>query len=117
MEEDAAKELLKTGGDDSSFSKGIEKPLPVVAEMEVLYSVAQTFQTTPIVTEHLNDSDDTNDSDDAPQKNDMTVNSVWVAVLHGWLRGDPSGNKELRWKLVNNRPAVEFAGIYLPTRM
>lgn len=111
--DDSDKKL--SSGEDPSFADGIEQSLPVVAEMEVLYSIAQTFQTKPIITENLvsadNNEKETDDDDKETDNNEVTVNSVWVAVLHGWLRGDPRGNKELQWKLVNNRPAVEFAGI------
>ena len=93
--------------EDVSFSDGIEQPLPIAAQMEVLYSVAQTFTTTPIVTEKMDDDESTTTED--KKDNSLTVTSVWVAVMRGWLRGDPSGNEELRWKLIRSRPALEFA--------
>ena len=98
--------------EDVSFSDGIEQPLPIAAQMEVLYSVAQTFTTTPIVTEKMDDETTTTTTTTTmtdKKDNTLTVTSVWVAVMRGWLRGDPSGNEELRWKLIRSRPALEFA--------
>jgi len=87
---------------DDSFSDGIDKKYPVIAEMEVLYSVAQTFSSTPMLNINSEDSDG---------ESEQTISSVWVGVFEGWIRDD--GSNALQWKLVNNRPALEFSGLGL----
>lgn len=111
VEMSPADDDLKTGeildGDedpmaDVSFSDDIDKKYPVIAEMEVLYSVAQTFTATPMINI---------DSEDKNGENEQTISSVWVGVFEGWIRDD--GSNALQWKLVNNRPALEFPGLGL----
>lgn len=88
---------------DVSFSNDIDKEYPVIAEMEVLYSVAQTFVAKPMLK-----TESEEDEEDFPNQ---TVNSVWVGVFEGWIRDNASN--ALQWKLVNNRPALEFPGLGL----
>jgi len=107
-EEDDTKQKPIVDGDeepmaDVSFSDEPEKEYPVIAEMEVLYSVAQDFSATPMMNTE-------NDEENADKRN-QTISSVWVGVFEGWIRNDESD--ALRWKLVNNRPALEFPGLGL----
>jgi len=88
---------------DVSFSNDIDKEYPVIAEMEVLYSVAQTFVAKPMLKTESGE-----DEEDFPNQ---TVNSVWVGVFEGFIRDNASN--ALQWKLVNNRPALEFPGLGL----
>ena len=104
---DTKKDKILDGDEDPmadvSFSNDIDKEYPVIAEMEVLYSVAQTFVAKPMLR-----TESEEDEEDFPNQ---TVNSVWVGVFEGWIRDNASN--ALQWKLVNNRPALEFPGLGL----
>ena len=84
-----------------SFSDDIEKEYSAVAQIEVLYSVDQTF----VATLMFDDGSEEDKEDPTPQ----TVTSVWVSMFEGWIKD--SASDALRWKLVKNRPALEFSGL------
>ena len=85
--------------------RSVEKDLPVVAQVEVLYDVEQIF------TGKERAQDDENKDDGSmqiPDGQSMPRTSVLVGVFEGWLHGDPDGNESVRWRLAFNRPAWEF---------
>ena len=87
--------------EDVRFSNGIEKEFPVVAQMEVLYSVDQTFVATPMF--------DAGSEEDKEEPTHQAVTSVWVGMFEGWIKD--SASDVLRWKLVKNRPVLKFSGL------
>jgi len=104
---DTKNNKIKDGGEDPmsdvSFSSEIDNKYPVIAEMEVLYSVAQTFVAKPLLKSESNE--------DGSDENEHTLSSVWVGMFEGWIRDDESN--EVQWKLAKNRPASEFPGLGL----
>jgi len=87
--------------EDESFSNGIDKKYPVAAQLEVIYTLTQTFSRKKIGGKsEKHDSD----AEEDEQKED-TMDTAWVAIFEGWLE---NGREPLRWTLVNNRPAWEF---------
>jgi len=83
---------------------GIWDNLPVAAQVEVLYEIKKTLT--------INNS--TKEEDSESSEDTMTTRtdvSVLVAVLEGWLNGDPAGNGELQWRLVSSRYPWEFASM------
>jgi hypothetical protein len=84
---------------DESLEPFVDKKYPVAAQIEVIYSISQTFAQTLI--------------EDAEEKEteegSRTMETAWVAVFEGMLFDGNNGSEEkLRWKLVDNRPAWEF---------
>jgi len=88
--------------EDISFSDGSEKKSPIIAEMEVLYTVAQTFTAKPMFS--------TEDKKGQKGKK-QTISCAWVGVFEGLIGGEV--NDSLQWKLVKNRPALEFGSFGL----
>lgn len=109
-----------------------ESECPVVAQVEVLYDLKQTFYSRAAgdaeskssqdekIKKGMGDADgdgaSTSSSDRRKlrQRKSYTSSSVVVGIFEGWLIGDPDGNKTVRWKLCMNRPAWEFAGTVPP---
>ncbi len=115
--------------EDVSFSTSKDDDYPVMAQIEMLYTISQTFtrkkigqndnnsgisttiattSTTSNATNVADDGDEENSSSEDKNKVDgeeeHTMETAWVAVFEGWIEGkDP-----LEWKLVDNRPAWEF---------
>ena len=104
-DDDTKSNKIKDGDEDPmtdvSFSNETEKEYPVIAEMEVLYSVAQTFVAKPLLNPESNE--------DGCGENEQMLSSMWVGMFEGWVRDDESN--EVRWKLVKNRPTSEFPGL------
>lgn len=99
---------------DDSFSNDRGEEYPVVAQIEVLYTLSQTFTrkkigssitTTPQPQEEDNDENDETEENEDHEK-EHTMETAWVGVFEGWLSNRK--NQPLRWKLVDNRPAWEF---------
>ncbi len=89
---------------DESLNDGIEEQVPVVAQIEVIYSITQKFKLEKI---EMNDADSEAESDES----EKTIDTAWVAVFEGMLNDGVNGSEDsLRWKLVENRPAWEFPG-------
>lgn len=108
---DENEEDLKTMHDndsdlvDDSLNGGIEKKFPIVAQIEVIYSIEQKFKQQKI---EINNADSSADSDEK----ENTLDTAWVAVFEGMLSDGTDGSTDsLRWKLVENRPAWEFPGL------
>ena len=109
--------------DELSVPKEDESRIPLVAQVEVLYDVKQTIvaKTLPEDTISTNDDSkdkekttdgdkagDEDDDDDEDEEEEINGAMSYVGVLEGWLRGDPEGNKEIRWKLAHIRRPWEF---------
>lgn len=95
---------------DDSFSDGIGKPYPVAAQIEVIYNITQKFRRQRIPEDlRINSAADNNDQERTVVNDDAEVlDTAWVAVFEGILDNGKNGSDELRWKLVDNRPALEF---------
>ena len=99
---------------DGSFSNDRGEEYPVIAQLEVLYTISQTFTRRKIGGNIMMEEDDNEkhnvdvdsniDSDEVEDSRERTMETAWVGVLEGWL----DGHQPLRWKLVDNRPAWEF---------
>lgn len=84
---------------DESLEPFVDKKYPVAAQIEVIYSISQTFAQTLIEDAEEKETDE----------GSRTMETAWVAVFEGMLFDGNNGSEEkLRWKLVDNRPAWEF---------
>lgn len=83
---------------------GDKDRLPVAAQLEVLYEVKKSITLRKI---QIGGNDD--DVDDSPQT--TTDVTVLVAVLEGWINGDPDGKEEPQWRLVSSRFPWEFSSM------
>jgi hypothetical protein len=88
IEEDGAEEK----------ESNVENLPVVVAQVEILYNVEQTF---------AKQDDDDDDENKTESEKTKTVTRASVGVFEGWLNGDPEGN-DLRWRVAEIRPAWEF---------
>lgn len=91
--------------EDDSFSSGIEREYPVIAQVEVMYSLSQNFQQKMIGNKdkegEISDGNNNEDKEtDDEHESSTTTESQWVAVFEGSMNG-PS---PCRWKLVDNKP-------------
>ena len=85
---------------------------PICAQIEILYTISQTFSKKRLgesfrsitAINNNNNSDDDEANIDEESDKERTIESAWVGVFEGWL----NGKETLRWKLVDNRPAWEF---------
>jgi hypothetical protein len=107
---------------DDSLKPIIDKNYPVAAQIEVIYSISQSFRRLKI------DKTDEPNATDAPSgdikeeekdgKSDdveRQLETSWVAVFEGMLSdGTKSTDNSLHWKLIDNRPAWEFPGMDMP---
>lgn len=99
---DVPNQELNVGEDSATDEPSSEESVPVAAQVEVLYTIDETFTRPKLPTE----GDSTEGEKEEGQ--DVSQTTVAVGVFEGWLNGDPSGAKELRWRLSMNRPAWEF---------
>lgn len=99
-------EIADQNEPDNKVSKDQELSVdpPVVAQVEVLYDINQTFA---VNSSGKNDSDASKGNEGAGEET-VTRTTILVGVFEGWLNGDPEGHTDLRWKLALNRPAWEF---------
>lgn len=101
---------------DDSLSNGIEKSYPVAAQIEVIYKITQKFRRRIIspgdtlINPSSNDSEKKDGEGNAVSEDEEPedLQTAWVAVFEGLLDDGKNGDTELRWKLVDNRPALEF---------
>jgi hypothetical protein len=101
---------------DDSLSNGIEKSYPVAAQIEVIYKITQKFRRRIIspgdtlINASSNDSEKKDGEGNAVSEDEEPedLQTAWVAVFEGLLDDGKNGDTELRWKLVDNRPALEF---------
>lgn len=85
---------------------------PICAQIEILYTISQTFSKKRLgesfrsitAINNNNNSDDDDANIDEESDKERTIESAWVGVFEGWL----DGKETLQWKLVDNRPAWEF---------
>ena len=80
---------------DDSFSNDRGEEYPVVAQIEVLYTLSQTFTRKKIgsgmdnTTMSLTQEEDTNNENDTDEnedpKKEVTMETAWVGVFEGWL--------------------------------
>ena len=104
-EEDIKPEIMM----DDSFSNDRGEEYPVVAQIEVLYTLSQTFTrkkigATIMASQEVEENNDEEEKED--HEKEHTMETAWVGVFEGWLYDKK--NQPLRWKLVDNRPAWEF---------
>lgn len=99
--------------DDSLSNDSSEEDVnPICAQIEILYTISQTFSKKRLgesfrsitAINNNNNSDDDEANIDEESDKERTIESAWVGVFEGWL----DGKETLRWKLVDNRPAWEF---------
>lgn len=77
----------------------------VVAQVEVLYDVEETFtRNKPQIMTAEGESTEEKE----PETEQFTAVSVHVGIFEGWLNGDPSGNQELQWRFAADMPPWEF---------
>jgi hypothetical protein len=100
---------------DDSLSNGFEKSYPVAAQIEVIYNITQRFRRRIISPGNvsMNISSDAGKSDEevntvSDVEEPEELQTAWVAVFEGLLHDGQKGETPLRWKLVDNRPALEF---------
>lgn len=95
---------------DDSLSDGIERTYPVAAQIEVIYNITQKFRRQMIPEDLVISStnDRKNIGGKATDSGTEELDTAWVAVFEGILDDGKNGSDELRWKLVDNRPALEF---------
>lgn len=82
--------------EDDSFADEMEREYPIAAQIQVMYH----YQ---VADEH---EDDDNLTDEQVLTNLMISNAFSgkrLAIFEGWLRGDPDGHEDLRWKLAFDR--------------
>ncbi len=90
--------------DDSFVDDRENEKYPVIAQLEVLYTISQSFTKKKIGRDGENGVVDDNDNDNDNDQ-EHTMETAWVGVFEGWL---DHSHQPLRWKLVDNRPAWEF---------
>lgn len=105
---------------DESLTPITDKKYPVAAQIEVIYSISQSFRRLKLDeidegsttgSEKKKEEEEESKSDDDEQK----LDTAWVAVFEGMLSDGPNGSdNSLRWKLIDNRPAWEFPGKDMP---
>lgn len=82
--------------EDDSFADEMEREYPIAAQIQVMYH----YQ---VADEH---EDDDNLTDEQVLTNLMISNAFSgkrIAIFEGWLRGDPDGHEDLKWKLAFDR--------------
>jgi hypothetical protein len=91
-------------GEVREILNGIKGSLPIAAQVEVLYEIKNSLTLKQIKKDEIGERPDA-----SPQSSkDVTV---LVAVLEGWLSGDPDGKDEVQWKLVSSRFPWEFSSM------
>lgn len=100
---------------DDSLSNGFEKSYPIAAQIEVIYNITQKFRRRIISPGNvsMNASSDAGKTDEegntvSDDEEAEELQTAWVAVFEGLLDDGQKGETPLRWKLVDNRPALEF---------
>jgi hypothetical protein len=126
---DVKDEPEKTLGDDESLvddsltDHNDDEEYPVVAQIEVLYTISQTFARKKIgdkevaagLDNHEEEgkeeegvkSSDTEEEAREKDSKESTMETSWVGIFEGCF----NGKHPLRWKLVDNRPAWEFPAV------
>lgn len=107
---------------DESLKPILDKNYPVAAQIEVIYSISQSFRrlkidktdepnATDVPSEDSKEEEKDGKSDDVERQ----LETSWVAVFEGMLSdGTKSTDNPLHWKLIDNRPAWEFPGMNAP---
>ena len=107
---------------DESLKPILDKNYPVAAQIEVIYSISQSFRrlkidktdepnATDVPSEDSKEEEKDGKSDDVERQ----LETSWVAVFEGMLSdGTKSTDNPLHWKLIDNRPAWEFPGMDMP---
>ena len=115
--DEQSKNIKKTETmEDVSFTKSKEDDEndPVMAQIEILYTISQTFTRKKIghdLAESISSigkRDDNNEEEkeeEHDEEEEHTMETAWVAVFEGWI---DEKKEPLRWKLVNNRVAWEY---------
>lgn len=100
---------------DDSLSNDIGKSYPIAAQIEVIYNITQKFRRRIISEDDIKhkisgDSEKTDGEENvgSDEEEPQELQTAWVAVFEGILDDGKNGENPLRWKLVDNRPALEF---------
>ncbi len=88
--------------EDVSFSTSNNEEYPIMAQIEILYTISQTFTEKKIGYMNMNEGkehSERNDNDGtlSPDK-EYTLDTTHIAVFEGWIEG----KYPLQWKLVHN---------------
>uniref|UniRef100_A0A7S1VTM0 Uncharacterized protein n=1 Tax=Grammatophora oceanica TaxID=210454 RepID=A0A7S1VTM0_9STRA len=84
----------------SSSSSTETKTRPVAAQIEVLYDITKTIM--------VEDAFQLEADEDQQKSETITKTFVFVGIFEGWLQNGKEDDEGVRWKLSQNRPAIEF---------